>query len=112
MFNLTKLTIIAGAALFGANGASSGTAYDRDIEVVNNSHLTITSFYASNVGTDSWEDDILGNRVLPAGYRVRVNLDDGSSYCRFDLRTRFADGTIVVRRNVDVCSTAKYTLTD
>jgi len=79
---------------------------------VNTSHLAITSFYASNTGTDSWEEDILGNRVLPAGYHVRVNLNDGSSYCRFDLRTRFADGTIVVRRNVDVCSTAQYTLND
>jgi hypothetical protein len=112
MFNLTGLTIVAYAGLFVASGVSSASAYDRHVEVVNDSHLPVTSFFASNIGTDSWEEDILGNHVLPPGFHVRVNLEDGSSYCRFDLKTRFADGTIVVRRNVDICAVATYTLTD
>ena len=112
MFNVTKMTVLAGAALFSTTITSSAKNYDRSIEVVNNSHLAITSFYASNITSDSWEGDILGHGVLPPGTHVRVNLDDGTSYCRFDLKTRFADGTSVIRRNVDICSVTLYTLTD
>jgi hypothetical protein len=112
MFNITKMTILAGAALFATAMTSSAKNYDRSIEIVNNSHLAITSFYASNIGSDSWEGDLLGKGVLPSGTHVRVNLDDGTSYCRFDLKTRFADGTSVVRRNVDICAITQFTLTD
>jgi hypothetical protein len=112
MFNVMKMTILAGSVLFATTMTSSAKNYDRYVEVVNNSHLAITSFYASNIGSDSWEEDILGNGVLPSGNHVRVNLDDGTSYCRFDLKTRFADGTSVIRRNVDICSVTQYTLTD
>jgi hypothetical protein len=112
MFNVMKMTILAGSVLFATTMTSSAKNYDRYVEVVNNSHLAITSFYASNIGSDSWEEDILGHGVLPSGNHVRVNLDDGTSYCRFDLKTRFADGTSVIRRNVDICSVTQYTLTD
>jgi hypothetical protein len=112
MFNVTKMTILAGAALFASTMTGSANTYDRTVDVVNNSHLAITSFYASNVGSDSWEEDILGNGVLPPGYHVRVDLDDGTSYCHFDLKTRFADGTSVIRRDVDICAVTKYTLTN
>jgi hypothetical protein len=112
MFNVTKMTILAGTALFASTMTSSANNYDRYVDVVNNSHVAVTSFYASNVGSDSWQEDILGTGVLPPGQHVRINLDDGTSYCRFDLKTRFADGTSVIRRNVDICSVTKYTLTD
>jgi hypothetical protein len=112
MFDVTQMTILASTTLFATSVTSSAKSYDRYVELVNNSHLAVTSFYASNVGADSWEEDILGNGILPPGYHVRVNLEDGTSYCRFDLKTRFADGTSIVRRNVDVCAVATYTLTD
>ncbi len=91
MFNLNRMTIVAGATLFGLAAANSARAYDKHVEVVNASHSTITAFYASNIGTDYWYYDILGRNVLPPGYQVMVNMDDGTSYCRFDLKTTFAD---------------------
>ncbi len=112
MFNISKMTIIAGAALFGLAATGSAKAWDKRIDVVNASHLPIVNFYASNVGTDSWEEDILGTGILPPGYQVRVNLDDGTSYCHFDLKTRFADGSSVIRRDVDICAVTRFTLYD
>jgi hypothetical protein len=112
MFNVAKMTILAGAALFANSTTNTAKSYDRYVEVVNSAHLAIVSFYASNIGSDSWQADILGNAMLPPGKHVRINLDDGSSYCRFDLKTRFADGSSVIRHDVDVCSVTKFTLTD
>jgi hypothetical protein len=107
-----KLTLLAGAVAGCFAAAGSARAYDRHIELINETHLSVTSFFASNVGTDSWEDDVLGNGALPSGYQVRVNLDDGSQYCHFDFKTTFSNGTSIVRRNVDVCGFASYTRTN
>ncbi|WP_158922748.1 hypothetical protein [Acidisphaera sp. S103] len=112
MFNVTKMTILTGAALFAVSVTSSAKSHDRYVEIVNDSHLAIVSFYASNIGSDSWQADVLGTAMLPPGKHLRINLDDGSSYCRFDLKTRFIDGTSVVRHDGDICSVTQYTLTD
>jgi hypothetical protein len=76
------------AAFLGAASllpfASPAEAADRRVEVVNASGRTMTEFYASNTNRSSWEEDILGNDVLPAGRSVTINIDDGSGACRFD----------------------------
>jgi hypothetical protein len=108
----TRTLLIAGVALCGMAAGSTANAYDRHVDLINRSHGTITHFFASNVGTDDWEDDVLGEFVLRPGYHVHVDLDDGSGYCRFDFKTVFQDGTDIIRRNVDVCTLTRYTLTD
>jgi len=101
-------------AAIGLMGATAGTAnaYDRHIELENRSHTTIVSFYASNVGTNDWQEDILGSDMLWPGYQTRINLDDGTGYCHFDFLTVFRDGTRVVQNNVDVCAVSVYALND
>jgi hypothetical protein len=87
-------------------------AFDRHIVLINHSHQTITEFHASNVGSDSWEEDILGDSVVRPGQRVRINLDDHTGYCRFDFKTVTESGSAVVRRGVNVCEMETYTITD
>src|SRR6266496_3112870 len=53
-------------------------AFDRHVDVVNNSPYTVTEFHASNVDRGRWEEDILGSSVLRPGRSVRVNVDDGT----------------------------------
>ena len=112
MFDMTKLTVLAGAALLAIGVTGSAKSYDRRLDLVNGSGLAIVSFYASNIDSDGWQADVLGSATLPPGKHLRINLDDGSSYCRFDLKARFVDGTSVVRHDVDICSITRYTLTD
>jgi hypothetical protein len=114
MLNNFKLVAIAMVAILGAGSAPGARAdtYVREVLVVNHSHTTIREFHASNVSRSGYEEDILGRRVLPPGGVARINLDDGSGYCRFDFLTIFEDGTRVERRNVDVCTVTQYTLTD
>jgi hypothetical protein len=112
MPKLIQLAAIALPAALGLGGTGSAQAYDRHVELVNATRTAVVSFHASNTASPSWEEDILGRKVLPAGYHVRINLDDGTGRCRFDFKTRFSDGSSIVRRNVDVCAVTTYTLTD
>lgn len=93
----------------------TGTTYtavgvDRTVTVVNYSGSTITRFYGSNSGRSSWEEDILGNGVIPPGGSVNINFNDGSGACAFDFKAVFADGSSAVETGVDVCRVSVVTV--
>jgi hypothetical protein len=74
--------------------------------------MTIVEFHASNIGRDSFEEDILGRRVVRPGESVVINLDDGSGYCKFDFLTVMRSGQRIIKHNVDVCQISSYRITD
>ena len=83
---------------------------NRNVEIVNASGMTITNFYGSNSGSNSWEDDILGASTLASGSAANINFDDGSGYCTFDFKVVFSDGTVGIEKGIDVCTTSTYTI--
>ncbi|WP_404405738.1 hypothetical protein [Pelagibacterium halotolerans] len=87
-------------------------SYDRRVTIENFTSVTMTYFYASNVDRATWEEDILGNSVLPSGNSVVINIDDGSGYCLYDFRAIFADGSEAIRSGVNVCEVGVYTYYD
>jgi hypothetical protein len=95
---LTSLAVAACVTL----GAMSAQANDRRVNIINETSTDMIEFYASNIGTDDWEEDILGAYILEAGGSVVVNIDDGTGYCKFDFLGVFADGEEVLKRGVDV----------
>jgi hypothetical protein len=87
-------------------------AWNKRIDLINSSSFAIVSFYASNVGTTSWEEDILGRTMLLPGEYATINLEDGTGYCHFDFKVEtFGAGTIY-RKNINVCEISSYTLQD
>jgi len=106
----TALFGLAVVALLAATNAAS--ALDRHVKIINNSAYDIREFYASNVGTNDWEEDILGRDVLPSGYSVNVNIDDRSGYCKYDFLAVFEDGDEVVTKSVNVCEVGEFTYHD
>lgn len=90
--------------------AAPAMAQDRKVTIVNNSGFTISYFYGSNVGTTFWEEDLLSSDVLSNGATVVVNFDDTTGYCRFDFRAIFDDGTELVKKDVNVCEIATFTI--
>jgi hypothetical protein len=90
--------------------AAPAMALDRKVTIVNNSGFTISYFYGSNVGTTFWEEDLLASDVLSNGASVVVNFDDTTGYCRFDFRAIFDDGTEIVKKDVNVCEIATFTI--
>ena len=97
-------------AAVGLAMASPVAALDRKVTIVNNSGITISYFYGSNVGTTFWEEDLLASDVLSNGASVVVNFDDTTGYCRFDFRAIFDDGTEIVKKDVNVCEITTFTV--
>jgi len=109
----TKLVgfVVLAAMLFYSVTAQA-QQYNRRVTIVNAASITMMYFYASNVDRTTWEEDILGTSVLPAGRSVVINIDDGSGYCLFDFRAVFADGSEAIQYGVNVCEVATFTFTD
>jgi hypothetical protein len=101
---------LAGAVACTMMLASPALALDRKVTIINNSGLTVSYFYGSNVGTTFWEEDLLASDVLSDGASVLVDFDDTTGYCRFDFRAIFDDGTEIVKKDVNVCEISTFTI--
>ena len=99
--------LLLGVGLLAATAGPAG-AQDRRVRVINETGYSIREFYASNVGSRSWEEDILGTDVLGPGDSVMINFDDGTGYCMFDFKAVFSDGDELVRDRVNVCDLATF----
>jgi hypothetical protein len=84
--------------------------YDRDVDIVNNTGLTLQRFWASNIDAGSWEEDMLGDQTIAPHSRVTATIDDGSGYCLYDLKALMSDGQVEVRYNVNVCEVSQWTI--
>lgn len=89
--------------------AAPASALDRRVTIVNNTGYTIVRFFGSNTGADTWQEDILGDDVLPSGSSVVINFDDASGYCKFDFKAIFEDGDELVKQGVNVCEIGTFT---
>jgi hypothetical protein len=95
-----------------AIGVVDAAALDRRVRINNKSSYDIIEFYASNTGTRSWQEDILGREILPSGSSVVINIDDGSGYCKYDFLAVFEDGDKVVSNDNNVCELSDFNFTD
>lgn len=102
--------VTAIVALIGL--AAPATAQDRHVQLINETRHTIVAFYASNIGRDTWEENILGEDVLPVGQSININFDDGSGACLYDFKAVFDDGDQLVRNRIDVCTIGTYRYTE
>ena len=107
--NLARLAI---AATVLAMGITSATALDRRVRINNYTSYDIIEFYASHRDATSWQEDILGRDILPAGSSVMINIDDGTGYCVFDFRAVFEDGEVLEKFGNNVCELAEFNYTE
>jgi hypothetical protein len=105
----TAATLIC---LSGAAAAQSGDGYDRTVYVINNTSGMLVDFYASNAGEASWQEDLLGSRVVRSGDAVQAYIDDGTGACRYDLKAIFSDGSTATEWGFDVCGETAWTIYD
>ena len=110
---MTKsVRFLAGALLLSAATIPQAAAEDLIFMLDNQSSVTVTEFYASPIGVQSWEEDILGAGTLEAGWAIRVTSADGRSVCEYDLLVVFDDGDQLEEPGVDLCETGSYTVED
>jgi hypothetical protein len=106
MFHFKKAAL---AAVLSVVAALPAAALDRRVTIINNTGYTIVNFFGSNTGTNSWQEDILGNDVLPSGSSVVINFNDGTGYCKFDFLAVFDDGDQLIKENVNICEISTFT---
>jgi hypothetical protein len=85
-------------------------AFDRHIQITNNTRMAIIEFYVAPVGTELWEKDLLGDEILLPANSVLVDVNDRTGYCRFDVKVIYDDGTGVIRHDVNICRGQGYAI--
>src|SRR5688572_26372948 len=103
--------IMLASSLFALTN-SAAMAMERQVQINNQTSYTIVEFYASNTGTADWQEDILGSDVLASGSSVKINIDDGSGYCKYDFLAVFDDGDQLVSADNNVCELDTFNFTD
>ena len=91
--------------------AHQAAAEDRSVTIVNQSSETIRYIYGTNSADSNWGRDRLGSAVLRSGYEVKMDFEDGSGACMFDLKAITSGGRSVTRR-MNVCTATKWTVYD
>ena len=111
MFKISDLPIMAGSIICVLQTATGppASALDRLIELTNNTRMPIVEIYISPLRSDRWNIDLLGSDYLEPASSVFVNIDDRMG-CRIDFKAVFDDGTIQIRRDVDVCAVERYAI--
>jgi hypothetical protein len=96
------------AAMLTLVATSAYAAQDRHVRIINETEHAMVHFYASNVSVEDWQEDILGEDVLPAGSDVMINIDDGTGHCEYDFKAVFDDGEVLIRHDINVCKITSY----
>jgi hypothetical protein len=114
MSTILNSAAMAGSILCALQNITGGpaAALDRRIQFTNNTRLIIVEIYVADVGTERWQEDLLGDQLLLPANSVLVDFDDRTGHCRFDLKVIYDDGTDVLRRNVNICQMEGFALSD
>lgn len=102
--------LLAGVASIAMMGAvPSANAYERWLDITNNTSVDLCEVYISHVGTDDWQTDRIGRCIGPGEVR-RVDPGWQQGYCRMDMNFVFADGDQVTEYGFDICSETDFVL--
>jgi hypothetical protein len=76
---------------------------ERRVVLTNNTRERLIEIYASDDGTDNWQEDLLGSEFLLPGSSVSVGVDDRNGNCRVDVKMVLTNGSSLVYRGVNAC---------
>ena len=94
---------------FSANARAS----HKWLTVVNDTNSVITNVYASPSGVSSWEEDVLGSKVIDSRRSSTITIDDGrDNRCLYDLKVVLNFANEVTRGKADVCGGFEWTIYD
>jgi hypothetical protein len=106
----SKVAAALGAAIvLSGFAASTASAEDRRVKIINDTNIQLDRFFASNSGVTEWQEDILGQGVLGPHSSVVINIDDGTGACLYDFKAVFHNGRTDVNERINVCQISTYT---
>lgn len=81
----------------------------QDFTLVNDTGVEIYSLYVSEASNDDWEEDVLGEYVLPDGDRIEIGFQ-GRSACMWDLRVEDEEGDALEWDAINLCESSVVVL--
>ena len=102
-------TFVATAAVAMTVAAPVIAQSTQSVTVRNRSGVTLVNFWASARSNSSWENELLGSRVLRSGQNYGMTIRNVTD-CMYDFRMEFSTGN-VVQDTVNICQIADYTIT-
>lgn len=99
----------AAAVLMAGCASLAALAGPRVFEILNDTDKTAERLYFHASGAGGGQEDLLGQSVLRPGRWTEAPLTRAQG-CRYDLRAVMADGATIRARNIDVCATRGFRL--
>lgn len=108
--HIFKIAFLAAAASITL--ATPSLAEDLVFTLKNDTDSTLTHFFTSPVGENSWEGDVFGNQTLEPGETIRITIADGREVCKYDMRFEFQDSNDLdtTTDTQDLCELGEYTI--
>ncbi len=94
----------AGVCLALSLAATPALAAQQDFSLENSTGYTIAQVFVSAATTNDWEEDVLGEDVLPTGESVDITFSASENACRFDLKVIYDDEEEAVWEGLNLCS--------
>jgi hypothetical protein len=108
--NATLVALAAGVVAFSVGTAALADA-NKKVKIINETRHAMVEFHASGVGTNDWEEDILGQDTLGVGNSVTVNFGT-DDICLYDFLGVFDDGDKVEKHRINVCEISSFRFTE
>ena len=109
---MATAAVLAASAGMLAFSAPSAGSYERWLRIHNETSYDLCYVHISNVGTDNWGPDILGNNCLSPGRYRTVDPGWQQGYCRMDMKFIFDDDDEVTEWGFNICEGTDYYLTN
>lgn len=98
--------LVALCLAFVVPAAFAGT---QDFTLVNQTGVEIYSLFLSEASNDEWEEDVLGEDVLPDGERMEITFS-GRNACLWDLLVTDDEGGDVTWQGINLCEASVVVL--
>lgn len=110
MLKLFSAIVLAGALAAASQGPASAQA-QQDFTLVNATGYPLRAVYVSPGKAESWEEDILGQDIMPDGEEAAIAFSRDETGCDWDLKVTFDDdGSNAVWYGIDLCSVSTITI--
>ncbi|MGE0491872.1 MAG: hypothetical protein AB7S38_21855 [Vulcanimicrobiota bacterium] len=104
------LGIIALTALLLGSLHQTARAGEQDFELFNRTGVDIYALYVSPSGTDNWEEDLLGGKVIQNGATVNIQFDGASEAELWDIRVEDSEGNALEFEEINLLEASQVIL--
>lgn len=95
--------------LVGILAAGVSLAGTQDFTLVNQTGVEVYRLFLSETTNEAWEEDVLGDRVLPDGSRIDIDFY-GRSSCLWDMMVTDEEGNSLEWSGINLCEASVVVL--